>query len=146
MGDMADFALEDVAAEEHARDEYVNGDMSMQEAFERGFLDPMGVEQEGIQDAWDRSEILTARGIDKELERWTDKLTIATHTPESTKLATRQLDEIAIESLKNDCPTCNWCRTLMTPRSGRYGKFYFCSNGCEKQKTVSDKYWQSVKR
>ena len=41
-------------------------------------------------------------------------------------------------------PTCNCCSTPMTPRIGRFGKFYFCNNGCESQPTISDKAWRSI--
>ena len=39
-------------------------------------------------------------------------------------------------------PTCNCCDAPMTPRMGRFGKFYFCNNGCESQPTISDKAWR----
>lgn len=39
-------------------------------------------------------------------------------------------------------PVCNSCNTPMTPRMGRFGKFYFCNNGCESQPTISDKAWR----
>jgi hypothetical protein len=42
-------------------------------------------------------------------------------------------------------PTCNICEELMPSRVGNFGKFYYCTNECEGQKCVSDKYWQSVK-
>jgi hypothetical protein len=40
-------------------------------------------------------------------------------------------------------PTCNCCRDAMQPREGKFGKFYYCANGCADQKAVSDSYWQS---
>ena len=46
-------------------------------------------------------------------------------------------------TLRREFPTCNICEASMTPREGRFGKFYFCH--CEDQPTVSDKYWQSVR-
>ena len=41
-------------------------------------------------------------------------------------------------------PVCNCCGTPMTPRMGRFGKFYFCNNGCEYQPTISDKAWRAI--
>jgi len=42
-------------------------------------------------------------------------------------------------------PTCNICLKEMSAKNGRFGKFYFCSNQCPEQPTVSDKYWQDFK-
>lgn len=50
---------------------------------------------------------------------------------------------------KNLCkkvPTCNSCNKPMEKKSGRRGDFYFCTNKCKEQPTVSDYYWQSVRR
>lgn len=44
MGDMADLFLEQVVQEECDRMSYIEGDMSTQEAFDRGFIDPLGQE------------------------------------------------------------------------------------------------------
>lgn len=55
MGDMASFALEDVAVMEELRSKYVSGDMSMEEAFEHGFVDSQGVETPMLDGAYDRT-------------------------------------------------------------------------------------------
>lgn len=52
MGEMADMALEHVLDEEFSRIDYVMGDMSQQEAYDRGYIDELGYEQEGISQAW----------------------------------------------------------------------------------------------
>ncbi|MFS1429010.1 hypothetical protein LMH73_018155 [Vibrio splendidus] len=49
-------------------------------------------------------------------------------------------------ALYRDAPTCNYCKEEMHQATGKYGKFYFCGSKCKHQKTISDSYWQSVKR
>ena len=67
-----------------------------------------------------------------------------------TKLNSRslkpRLNSQAIKNLSKEVPTCNICKVDMQGRDGRFGKFYFCPNGCKDQPTVSDNYWQKVKR
>jgi len=52
----------------------------------------------------------------------------------------------AVKRAARENPTCNVCNSEMTAQNGRYGKFYFCANKCEGQKTVSDTYWQDFKQ
>jgi hypothetical protein len=53
MGEMADMFLEDVQTTEFLRDDFASGNMDILDAYEHGFVDEMGVEQEGMQRAWD---------------------------------------------------------------------------------------------
>jgi len=46
MGEMADFALEDVYDEEEARTRYKIGEMTIEEAYKRGLIDELGYEIE----------------------------------------------------------------------------------------------------
>ena len=150
MGEMADFALEGVIEEEFARDEYVSGHMSMQEAYDRGFLDEMSTEQEGVQAAWDRAGIHNAESLDREIRDAAKDFEIADLRSAASieQRYTRKvlLNKAAIDNLSKAVPTCNCCATAMSEREGQYGKFYFCNNRCPSQKTISDSYWQSVRR
>lgn len=67
MGEMADYAIDQVCTMEGLRDDYVNGNMSMNDAFDHGFIDSTGCEQEGIQDAWDRNGFPTREYLDNEI-------------------------------------------------------------------------------
>jgi hypothetical protein len=126
MADMADMFLYEVIEEENNRDSYCSGLMSPEEAFERGYLDTLGVEV-GMQEAWDRSSIGTLEELKQELV-----------------IADMQLHQITNRVMSGDKPTCNTCRSKMSSRKGKFGKFYFCS--CPEQVTVSDKYWQTVNK
>ena len=144
MGDMADYFLEQVIEEESQRDNYVSGFMCMEDAYERGYIDETGSETRGMQEAWDRAGIGDRESIDRDLmiaEADLNRASYQYHTPAAPRA---QLNQAAIRNLRNDRPTCNVCRNLMQPREGRFGKFYFCS--CPDQKTVSDSYWQSVRK
>jgi hypothetical protein len=68
MGEMADYFLQQVVEEECAREDFARGAMSLEDAFERGFVNSQGVEQEGMEEAHDRVPLLDAEGIDKELQ------------------------------------------------------------------------------
>ena len=127
MGDMADFELESVVTMEGLRDNYVSGDMDMHEAYEHGFLDEMGIEQEGIQAAWDRSEIPTIDNLNNQLS----------HAVKDIELSTLR------KQLSQPCsnPICSMCHKEMGERHGKYGKFYYC--GCSGQKCISAKNWGS---
>lgn len=144
MGDMADFALADVIEMENRRDQYVDGTMSDEEAFEHGFVDSLGVEQEGIQAAWDRSEIPSREYVNSEIRRQSDKLTIAMQAQELSSMRRHKSDEsTAVKRLKTSAPICNVCSGEMLTRMGKYGKFYYCPNGCAGQKCVGDTAWQN---
>ncbi|CAM0109545.1 hypothetical protein VPH166E361_0107 [Vibrio phage 166E36-1] len=79
MGEMADFALEQVCTIEALRDDYVGGDMSMHEAYEHGFLNETGCEQDGVQAAWDRKGIPTREYVDNELSHAMKDLELSTN-------------------------------------------------------------------
>lgn len=130
MGEMAQDALDYAFVTEELLDDYVSGDMPLQEAFEHGFLDPLGRETEGVQNGWDRAVIGTPEQLNNQLSHALKDLTIAT-TPKKQK--------------PKLFPVCNCCNKEMTPRNGKYGKFYFCQNRCKNQKCVSETYWKTVK-
>lgn len=133
MGDMADFALEECAIFESLADDYVSGNMSLHEAYDHGFIDEHGVENPGLAGAHARSFIPTEEALNNALSHSLKDLQLASsHSPTVVKQ-------------KKEFPTCNCCKTSMSPRQGKYGKFYFCPNHCEGQKCVSDKYWQTVR-
>lgn len=52
MGGMADYDLEEVVTMEGLRNDYVNGHMSQEQAFDHGFIDPLGVETKHLGSAW----------------------------------------------------------------------------------------------
>lgn len=56
------------------------------------------------------------------------------------------LSEKQEEALYRANPTCNDCYTEMKEANGKFGKFYFCGNKCKHQKSISDKYWQAIRR
>lgn len=67
MGEMADMALIAVLETESLRDDYVCGHMSDEDAFDHDFLDPLGVEAEGMQTAWDRQPVGTKEELDRDV-------------------------------------------------------------------------------
>ena len=147
MGQHAEDAISDVISEEFARDKYVSGYTSMQEAYDCGFIDEVGTEQGGIQEAWDRSIIPTIENLNTEIKDATKDFIIASAmNVEGTVTGRTKLISKAVKNLSNKVPTCNKCDQLMKTREGQYGKFYFCDNRCAGQGTVSDKYWQSIRR
>lgn len=68
MGDMAAVALAEALEMEHLRDEYVQGQVTAQEAYDLGITDSYGTEQEGVEAAWDRSSIGTCEELDREID------------------------------------------------------------------------------
>ncbi|MDB4575405.1 hypothetical protein N9112_00415 [bacterium] len=145
MGDMADMALDAVIEHEALLDEYVSGNVSLQDAYEEGIVDEMGVEQSGVQAAWDRSPIPTMEVLDTSLHIAGLEFDLAVAQQEPVARVSR-LNSKAIENLSNAAPTCNICEKIMSSQKGRYGKFYYCKSKCKGQKTVSDSYWQDVRR
>jgi hypothetical protein len=146
MSEQADYVLQDIAVMDDLRDQYVNGLMPDEEAYHLGFVDEMCTEQEGIQEAWDRSSIPTVENLNTELLSCTKDLLIAEsqkHQPVQTTVA---LNKTAIKNLEKENPTCNQCHKEMHSRKGKYGKFYYCTSQCKGQSTVSDKYWQSIRK
>ena len=133
------YALEAILEMELERDLYAQGHISQQDAYDKGFIDELGIEQEGIQDAYNRSGGFTLESVNNELSHAIKDFDLAcSHLNQSS------LNKAATENLYKEVPTCNVCAKSMQAREGSYGKFYFCK--CPEQKTVSDKYWQSVRR
>lgn len=142
MGDMSDFFNQEIEVQESLRDDYVNGEISAQDAYDHGFLDETGNETGGMQEAWDRSPILTLEGANEALKLAEAQLSVSVPSTR-TEAPTGLLNEQAKLNLSKLRPTCNWCGELMRPRDGRYGKFFWCK--CTQQSTVSEKYWESVR-
>lgn len=152
MGDMADMANERCEMDEMIRDEYLDGGMSAQDAYDHGLLDETGRFMFNIDDA--DVQIHTAADIGREL--WMAEATLSGHAPTARRPVVGQssaqrnvkpehahLNDAAIANLKNAVPTCNCCLNLMKPREGKFGKFYYCR--CPNQPTVSDSYWQKTR-
>lgn len=154
MGEMADMALELCIQHEAEWDDYHCGFMSDEDAFESGIIDSQGyADSAQMERVIERNKIPTVENMNNELSHAIKDLTIASSQQvyPSTPLSRSQsikntLNEAAIANLKKPNPTCNWCGQQMPSREGKYGKFYFCANRCPGQKTVSDSYWQSIKR
>ena len=142
MGDMTDFELESVETMESLRDSYVSGDMDINEAYENGFINEMGTEQYGMQDAWDRSSIPTEDNINSEL----NSIENTFYNDNNCQDTKGKLNEQAIRNLKKEHPTCKVCGNKMDERIGRFGAFFFCGNHCKGQKTISNKHWQSIRK
>lgn len=150
MADMAEMALDNAMLDEMYLDDYCHGDMSMEEAYDHGFIDVTGTETKGVQQGWDRVIIGGRDTIDKELELAVCHLESTEefmYQGELVEVTTSYvLNQQAIDNLKKELPTCNYCAESMTAREGKFGKFYFCGNYCKGQKTVGDAYWQSVRK
>lgn len=146
---------------------YLDGRVGVQEAFDAGIIDYAGgVADPALAKAIEDSYIPTVENLENALSHAEKDLAIATmkdcHEEElpplqdfldehgivtiETPKGKFYLNKEASESLYNEVPMCNFCREYMLPQEGKFGKFYFCGNKCKGQKTVSDKYWQSVKR
>lgn len=147
MGDMADMALDEVAAQQGLMYDFVSGGMSKQEAFEHGFVDATG----GVNDRMGYDEACDEHaenlGLVNREDRGLEYLLPERDTwHASAGGAGIELTEIAKRNLFKESPTCNVCQKEMNSRDGKFGKFYYCSNQCADQGTVSDKYWQSVRQ
>lgn len=145
MGDMADMFLEHVEQTEMLRDDYSCGNMSMEDAYDYGFLDETGCEI-GMQDSYGRNGIPTLEYLQNQLKISELELS-SIGNQQSIRPATVSigLTKQALLNVRKNSPTCNVCLEEMQPQDGKFGKFYFCGNKCEGQKTVSDSYWQSLK-
>jgi len=234
MGEMADFALDDVVEAENMRDLYHNGNMSLVDAHDYGFVDSVGAYTGFAGDSYDYVEINTYEDLQSSIERgienfgsydsagistpignWYEEVSYYAMGEDqelryfqnillekySKKYTEQMVDQIrdsgfntslidtkdelykyieflkenyskayeaisfilykkygstlsgsgavnkeAVKRAARENPTCNVCNTEMTAQNGRYGKFYFCANKCEGQKTVSDAYWQDFKQ
>ena len=104
MGEMADFALEQVCTMESLRDDYVLGHMSSSEAYEHGFLDEIGFEQEGMQAAWDRNGIPTIGHLNNELKLCSKDLEISTlrsnNSRRKAKISKPKVTENQLKTIK----------------------------------------------
>lgn len=136
MGEMADMALDEIAEWEDICDDYVAGGIRNEEAFELGILDEIAGEPQHLHAAWERVGPLAEESLDRAIGQ-------VEFAPLGHVTRPNNLNAAAIANLKKDVPTCNICSVSMQPRTGRFGKFYFCN--CPGQKTVSDTYWQSIK-
>lgn len=146
MGDGADLAIEYAFATEELADDYAFGNMSMEDAYDHGLIDELGCEYPGLRDGF-RGEIMSNETVDRELLSVEKNLEISAQRSRSTYGDKRSvLNKAAKENLKKLVPTCNICGTDMRDRTGKFGKFYYCPNHCPEQKTVSDKYWQSIRK
>ena len=143
MGDIADMELDSVIDMEGYRDDYVQGLISDEKSHDMGFLNELGIEQDGIQDAWDRSKIGTLDELNNMIEVEMLHLDVCTYRKAKSYHRRGKLNNKAIVNLLKEYPTCNVCENEMTERHGVYGVFYFCS--CEEQKTVSQSYWDKVR-
>lgn len=142
MADMADFALDYAIETEHLADDYANGAMSEQEAYEHGLIDESGYFTQDMHfDS--RVEVNDLESLNFKLALTSRELSLLTNISSSNQ---PKLNAKAIANLSKPNPTCNICEEQMQPRLGKYGKFYFCNNYCEGQSTISDTYWQSIRR
>ena len=151
MGMHADDAVNMAINHEAEWDEYASGSMSDYDAYEAGILSHDGyVDSIQLERAVARNPIPTWDEVNNQLDHATKDFELSTLRSSVSKPSPsrgskrRVLNQAAIDNLKKPRPTCNWCGEMMEPRNGKYGKFYFCT--CPEQCTVSDKYWQSVRR
>jgi hypothetical protein len=122
------------------------GNMSIQEAFDKGIIDQDGciVDIEQYNLYVDGNPIPTLENLDNELHHAEKDLELAMlRSRNKAKHPLSYLSPTAIENLSKPYPSCNVCNDQMRPRHGMYGKFYYCV--CDGQPTVSDKYWQAIK-
>lgn len=175
MGQHAQDFLDMCIDHEAFCDDYVSGNVSLQDAYDNGLLDEVGRELDpSLASAWERSYIPTKEAVENELSHAMKDFELAHYSqykedlylksklqeayePETlseedlieqgyTKLRDNTwLNKEASNNLYKEFPTCNCCRQSMFPQEGKFGKFYYCKNKCEGQKTVSDKYWQTVR-
>lgn len=153
MGEFADYAVDEAMEEEYQRDIFANSGMDSEEAFERGYLGPAGDMTAFADFSPDRVEIDTYESLSRDLENLELQL-IGSYGKQvsSYTMATElkdmypNLNNKAILNLFKEAPTCNSCENTMKERNGMYGSFYYCPNLCSDQKTVSKKYWDSIKK
>lgn len=158
MGDMTNHALDAIESAQGEAMEYLSGDFGIDEAYERGLLDHNGAPAPSLQEAmaWANSLDMSPEGVDWELERIMAMDAEPRYYIGRAPIANREyraqlngrtitLNEKAYANLSHEAPTCNVCEYRMRRRSGRYGDFFFCYNGCADQKTVGLAYWQAIK-
>ena len=128
MGEHARYALQSVAIAEGLRDDYVQGRLDPEEAYEYGILDEMGVELEGTQEAWDRSKIQTVEVLAEQRKE---------------ALLILELSDYEQQSAPVPLPSCPACSTTMGKRLGKFGAFYYCPAICKGRVTISERTWIS---
>jgi len=157
MGEMADYAINETCEMEALRDDYVNGDMSVEDAYDNGLINELGGEKAGIKEAWDRAYIPTEESLNNDIEKQSAFLNnrvdsennfsiIKNVANKFRHISSKNLDhlnDLAVVNLTKDRPTCNYCELIMKRRSGKFGDFFYCS--CAGQKTISIAYWESIR-
>lgn len=168
MGQHADDFLNMCIDHDSVCDDYASGNMSLEDAYEHGLIDENGCEIDpSLKLAYERYSFPTPENIHNELSHALKDLTIADLRTQHPRVYENIVDllqengcekvidcwgqetllnEVASDNLYKEVPTCNHCLEDMTRRVGKFGKFYFCSNRCKDQGTVSDEYWQSVRK
>ncbi|AUR88187.1 hypothetical protein NVP1110O_59 [Vibrio phage 1.110.O._10N.261.52.C1] len=145
MGEMADLSIDYALETEEQAYNYLSGGSTIYDAYDQGLIDEGGGATQDMSHISDRvwNDLTDA---DNQLSHAVKDLSISSQT--SSTLIKRSkhdaLNKAAIANLYKPRPTCNWCGEMMEGRDGKFGKFYFCT--CPEQKTVSDKYWQSMRR
>ncbi len=74
MGEHADYELEEVAHMHDLREQYVQGHLSMEQSYDLGFIDPVGVEQ-NLDNAYDTAP--EPWGLDAQLKNQQQSFTLA---------------------------------------------------------------------
>ena len=163
MGQHAQDFLDICIDHEAFCDEYVAGRVGIHEAYEAGILNELGQECDpSVEAAWDRNYIPTREAVENELSHAIKDFELANRSKKEYEPETLSEEDLieqgyikikentwlnkrASDNLRKERPTCNYCGESMLPQEGKFGKFYYCGNQCEGQKTVSDKYWQKVR-
>lgn len=158
MGGGAYDALYRASMDEEHLDRHLNNWMSDGDAYDLGLIDELGtLGHDGLIIAQNK-EIPTLETCNRELRTLGLQLDVSNANLGANEEPTRKtyktelkaafpnLNERAIFNLFKSVPSCNCCGKPMTARDGKFGKFYFCENKCDGQKTVSDVYWKSLKR
>lgn len=160
MGDMADYynEIHEMECQEYVDLDY---DGAPQTQYEAGMVnevgvplydDPLLVNPDILGDphllpasAYEDPGPQGLSSINAELQAYTHVL--STNRPQTAfaKLIPNDVGSLTVRPKLAKNPTCNVCKDEMHGRNGKFGKFYFCQNGCAGQSTVSDKYWQSVR-
>lgn len=126
-------------------DDYFSGNMSLEDAYDKGIMNAQGYADAAQLDrVIERNNIGTFDQLNADLKDALKDLNLSNQTHNSYGCMKSALNQQAIKNLSKPHPTCNYCGEQMKARNGKYGKFYYCH--CPEQCTVSDKYWQSIRR
>ena len=147
MGDHSDDAINDAVEYEFLAEQFLDGDMDYDEAFDHDFIGPGADNNPVLAKLEDERMPMSHRTINRELY-------IAVHEFDK---ACRAEPPRAIRSVSpsktfstpygvrvSDNPKCGRCGDEMRMREGRFGMFYFCANQCKGQKTISASDWDNV--